>query len=257
METLKINHTMQFIAHIFSYFRKDVCVTAGISFLLFFIFLPMRDIQAQDYQEERDEMVRTQIEARGIKSQIVLEAMQKVPRHLFVPEKLKPDAYTDRPLSIGHEQTISQPFIVGFMSESLAAEPGDKVLEIGTGSGYQAAVLAEMGLEVWSIEIIPELAEQAKENLEKAGYQNVNVKEGNGYQGWPEEAPFDAVIITAAPESIPDALVEQLRTGGVMVLPVGSLHTVQSLKKVEKKEEGITQSTLLPVRFVPMVKEYH
>ena len=222
--------------------------------LIFLLFVPMENMNAQDYQEEREEMVQSQLRARGVKDGKVLEAMRTVPRHLFVPERVASLAYSDRPLAIGHEQTISQPFIVAFMTKALDFKAGDKVLEIGSGSGYQAAVLAEMGAEVWTMEIVPELAEMAESNLKEAGYENVHVKCGNGYKGWPEEAPFDAVIITAAPESIPEALVEQLREGGTMVLPVGPVNSVQTLKKVKKKDGKLKQETLIPVRFVPMVR---
>jgi protein-L-isoaspartate(D-aspartate) O-methyltransferase len=237
------------------------CSHAGIFFLffLFFLFSPhaMQHTEAQSFKEEREAMVRSQIKARGINSEAVLEAMRKVPRHLFVPYNMREYAYTDRPLSIGFDQTISQPYIVAYMTEALGAKPGDKVLEIGTGSGYQAAVLAEMGLEVYTIEIIPKLAEMAQENLKNNGYDNVKVRCGNGYKGWPEEAPFDAIIITAAPESIPQTLVDQLKINGTMILPVGPVHSIQTLKKVVKKPKGIKQTTLLPVRFVPMIKSYH
>ena len=233
--------------HFAGFFILNLC-------LIFFLFSSMQDSTAQEYQEERHEMVQTQIRSRGIKSSQVLEAMRKVPRHRFIPERLASLAYSDRPLPIGHEQTISQPFIVAFMTEALGIKEGEKVLEIGSGSGYQAAILAEMGAEVWTIEIVPELAEMAEKNLTEAGYTNVHVKCGNGYKGWPEEAPFDAVIITAAPESIPKKLVDQLKTGGTMILPVGSVNSIQSLKKIVKKEDGIKQKTLIPVRFVPMVR---
>ncbi len=223
-------------------------------FLFSTVFFAGININAQNYESQRNQMVRNQIKARGIKSKTVTDAMRKVPRHLFVPKNMAHLAYTDRPLPIGHDQTISQPYIVGYMSETLDLNPGSKVLEIGTGSGYQAAILAEMGMDVWTIEIVPELAEQAKENLEKAGYRNVHVKHGDGYKGWPGQAPFDGIIVTAAPEQIPEALVEQMKVGATMVLPVGPTGSVQSLKKVIKKEDGITQTTLLPVRFVPMVK---
>lgn len=207
---------------------------AGI--LLFFFLLPANSVFMQSnenhpYQEQQEAMVRNQIIARGIKSKAVTDAMRKVPRHMFVPYNTRTFAYNDQPLPIGHNQTISQPYIVAYMTEALDAKPGDKVLEIGTGSGYQAAILAEMGIEVYTIEIIPELAETAKRNLKRTGYNNVNTRLGDGYAGWPEEAPFDAIIITAAPETIPQALVEQLKTGGTMILPVGPRESTQSLKK--------------------------
>lgn len=236
----------------------DARLQAGIFIIpllwMLLLFLPMENMNAQDYQEEREEMVQSQLRARGVKSGRVLDAMRTVPRHLFVPEKVASLAYSDRPLAIGHEQTISQPFIVAFMTEALDFQKSDKVLEIGSGSGYQAAVLAEMGAEVWTMEIVPELAEMAETNLKKAGYESVHVKCGNGYKGWPEEAPFDAVIITAAPKSIPEALVDQLKEGGTMVLPVGPVNSVQTLKKVVKKDGKLKQETLIPVRFVPMVR---
>ncbi len=238
--------------------KIDARSPAGIFIIPFFLtlllFVPMENMSAQDYQEERENMVQSQIRARGVKSGRVLDAMRTVPRHLFVPEKIASLAYSDRPLPLGHEQTISQPFIVAFMTEALDIETGAKVLEIGSGSGYQAAVLAEMGMEVWTMEIVPELAKMAKTNLKEAGYEKVHVKCGNGYKGWPEEAPFDAVIITAAPKSIPEALVDQLKKGGTMVLPVGPVNSVQTLKKVVKKDGKLKQETLIPVRFVPMVR---
>lgn len=243
--------------------KKYACTNmAGIfflSFIAFTLYLPtvMSQTKAQQYREQREAMVRSQIKARGIKSEAVLEAMRKVPRHLFVPYNMRDYAYADRPLHIGYNQTISQPYIVAYMTEALDVKPGDKVLEIGTGSGYQAAVLAEMGMKVYTIEIIPKLAEMAGENLRNNGYENVQVKCGNGYNGWPEEAPFDAIIITAAPESIPQTLIDQLKVGGTMVLPVGPVHSIQTLKKVVKKDNGIKETTLLPVRFVPMIKSYN
>ncbi|WP_462317273.1 protein-L-isoaspartate(D-aspartate) O-methyltransferase [Marinilabilia sp.] len=216
----------------------------------------MYDAKAQQYEEARAKMVDTQIAQRGIRSNNVLEAMRKVPRHLFVPSNLVSLAYSDRPLPIGYEQTISQPYIVAFMSEALDVDPGDKILEIGTGSGYQAAVLAEMGMEVWTMEIVPGLADFARENLKKTGYSQVNVKCGNGFKGWPEQAPFDAIILTAAPNQIPETLVEQLKINGTMILPVGPVQSIQKLIKVTRTEKGIKQKTLLPVRFVPMIKSY-
>jgi len=233
---------------------------AGI--ILFFLFLPvspafMQTTEIHPYKEQQEAMVRNQIIARGIKAKAVVEAMRKVPRHLFVPYNTRSFAYNDQPLPIGHNQTISQPYIVAYMTEALGAKAGDKVLEIGTGSGYQAAILAEMGIDVYTIEIIPKLAETAKRNLKRSGYDQVNTRCGDGYAGWPEEAPFDAIIITAAPETIPLALVEQLKTGGTMILPVGPRNSTQSLKKVVKKSKGIRQTTLLPVRFVPMIRSYN
>lgn len=196
-------------------------------------------------------MVETQIKARGIRSAAVLDAMARVPRHLFVPASLERRAYDDTPLPIGQGQTISQPFIVAYMTEALETARDQAVLEIGTGSGYQAAVLAELVREVYTIEIIPELADRARQTLAQAGYRNVHVRTGNGYLGWPELAPFARIIVTAAPEKIPPALVEQLAIGGTMVLPVGTLF--QEMTIVTKDARGVTEKKTIPVRFVPMV----
>ncbi|MBM3779808.1 MAG: protein-L-isoaspartate(D-aspartate) O-methyltransferase [Acidimicrobiia bacterium] len=198
-------------------------------------------------------MVNTQIRARGVLDEAVLDAMARVPRHLFVPPDLHARAYDDTPLPIGYGQTISQPYIVGYMTEALQLTGVDRVLEIGTGSGYQAAVLAELVPEVYSIEIVPELAAQASRVLEEAGYRNVQVKAGDGYQGWPEHAPFARIIATAAPPEIPDALVDQLAVGGILVLPVGTDH--QEIVIVTKTPEGAVTRRTIPVRFVPMVQE--
>jgi len=198
-------------------------------------------------------MVREQIEARGVKDSLVLAAMRKVPRHLFVPERYRGEAYADHPLPIGHGQTISQPYIVAYMTEALGLKGNEKVLEIGTGSGYQAAVLAEIVDSVFTIEIIPELARSAEQRLKNLGYRNVFVRCGDGYKGWPEHAPFDAIIVTAAPDHIPQPLVNQLKGGGRMVIPVGSMF--QELVLVVKRKEGIEKHPLLPVRFVPMTGE--
>jgi protein-L-isoaspartate(D-aspartate) O-methyltransferase len=176
--------------------------------------------------------------------------MSKVPRHRFVPASLIRAAYLDRPLPIGHGQTISQPFIVAYMTEAAGVSADDKALEIGTGSGYQAAILGELAKEVYTIEIIPELAEGASKVLSELGYKNVHVKAGNGYLGWPEHAPFDAIVVTAAPDEIPKALVEQLAVGGKMVIPVGDLY--QEMVIVTKTKDGIVEKRTIPVRFVPM-----
>ncbi len=177
--------------------------------------------------------------------------MRDVPRHLFVPKMSRIAAYEDHPLSIGYGQTISQPYIVGFMTEAALLQAEDKVLEIGTGSGYQAAVLAELVDKVYTIEIVQPLAEQAEERLKDQGYANIFVRYGDGYKGWPEEAPFDAIVVTAAPNTIPQELVNQLKVGGRMVIPVGSFY--QELYRITKTKEGIKKESLLPVRFVPMV----
>lgn len=208
---------------------------------------------AQDHTKNRNDMVNSQLKRRGIKDPQVLQAMQSVPRHLFVAPGHEEKAYSDHPLPIGYDQTISQPYIVAFMSEALQMKKGDKILEIGSGSGYQAAVLAEMGAKVFTIELIPELAEMAEKNLRKAGYEDVQVKQGNGYLGWPDEAPFDGIIVTAAPEEIPDALIEQLREGAAMIIPVGPAGAVQHLQKIMKTKKGTSVRKLSPVRFVPMV----
>ncbi len=205
-----------------------------------------------DYEKLREKMVREQIQARGVKDPDVLTAMRKVPRHKFVPENMRRYAYEDCPLPIGYGQTISQPYIVAFMTEQLRVSPGMRVLEIGTGSGYQAAVLAEMGANIYTIEIIPELAERARAVLLELGYTNVHVKVGDGYKGWPEHAPYDGIIVTCAPESIPQALVDQLKQGGRMVIPVGPTWD-QELVVVEKENDKISYREVLPVRFVPMV----
>jgi len=203
-------------------------------------------------EQERLQMVRTQIESRGVRDPQVLRAMRAVPRHRFVPEAQSSAAYDDRPLPIGHGQTISQPYIVALMSELADLKPGDKVLEVGTGSGYQAAVLAEMGVKVFSIEIVAPLAKQAKATLTKLGY-DVEVRHGDGYAGWPEHAPFDAVIVTAAPPQIPEPLKEQLKIGGRLVIPVGT--HFQSLIRVTRTKSGFRQEEVIPVRFVPMTGE--
>ncbi len=205
---------------------------------------------ADEYKEARLQMVERQIRARGIKAKTVLEAMAKVPRHRFVPEHLAHLAYGDHPLPIGHQQTISQPYIVAYMTEAAEITPQEKVLEIGTGSGYQAAILGEIAREVYTIEIIPELAEGARKILTQLGYKNIQVKTGNGYLGWAEHAPYDAIIVTAAPDQVPPALVEQLALNGKMVIPVGT--TYQEMVIITKTEKGVLEQRTIPVRFVPM-----
>jgi len=199
-------------------------------------------------------MVKEQIIARGIKDAGVIDAMQRVPRHLFVPLKFRSFAYGDYPLSIGKGQTISQPYIVAYMTEALELTRDDNVLEIGTGSGYQAAILAELVNKVFTIEIIPELGKRAAHTLAELKYKNIHVKIGDGYKGWPENAPFDAIIVTCAPDKIPEALVEQLKEGGRMIIPVGGKGGVQKLVKVTKKGGKIKTQAVMGVRFVPMVK---
>ncbi len=204
-----------------------------------------------NFSAMRERMVETQIRARDLQSATVLDAMRRVPRHLFVPDDLKPFAYDDRPLPIGHDQTISQPYIVAYMTDALQLEPAHTVLEIGTGSGYQAAILADIARQVYSIEIVPDLAETARRAIAAAGYANVEVRAGNGYLGWRDHAPFDRIIVTAAPPDIPEALVEQLAVGGVMVLPVGTAN--QEIVIITKTPAGIAQKRAIQVRFVPMV----
>jgi protein-L-isoaspartate(D-aspartate) O-methyltransferase len=205
-----------------------------------------------DFETARNEMVETQLKSRDVKNVHVLDAMNSVPRHLFVPEELQSRAYDDSPLSIGFGATISQPYIVAYMTEQLAPFPGMKVLEIGTGSGYQAAVLAELDCEVYTIEFVEELAERARKAL--AAFKNVKVRHGNGFEGWQENAPFDAIIVTAAPNNIPEKLIGQLKDGGKMIVPVGEVYAIQFLKLIKKRDNKIIDKTLLPVRFVPMVE---
>jgi protein-L-isoaspartate(D-aspartate) O-methyltransferase len=202
----------------------------------------------------RARMVETQIAARGVRDPRVLAAMRKVPRHLFVDPAAAAQAYEDHPVPIGNNQTISQPYIVALMTELLELPPKGRALEIGTGSGYQSAILGEIAAEVYSIEILPELAQMAGRKLKELGYANVEVREGDGYRGWPEHAPFDGIIVTAAPEKIPEPLVEQLAVGGRMVIPVGGFF--QELKVFTKEKDGrISEKDIIPVRFVPMTGE--
>ena len=204
-----------------------------------------------EMEVERERMVQMDIQARGVKDESVLRAMRQVERHRFVPDFLQLLAYADHPLPIGEDQTISQPYIVALMTELLSLGPEDRVLEIGTGSGYQAAVLAEIAKEVYTIEIIPSLAESAEKRLKELGYQKVWVRAGDGYLGWPEKAPFDAIVVTAAPENIPQPLIDQLKIGGRMVIPVGGF-PAQTLYLIRKTESGIEKEEVIPVRFVPM-----
>ena len=196
------------------------------------------------------------MKSRDIRDDAVLRVMKSVERHKFVPEEYKDRAYDDGPLPIGHGQTISQPYIVAYMTEQLQVSKDHKVLEIGTGSGYQAAVLGELADQVFTIEIVPELAEGARKILKDLKYGNIAVRTGDGYKGWPEEAPFDRVIVTAAPKEIPQALVDQLANGGRMIIPVGKQFFTQYLWMIEKDKKGVvSKEKILPVRFVPMVKE--
>jgi len=206
-----------------------------------------------DYKTMREMMVETQIKARGVNDPRVLAAMLKVERHLFVPKDLHPTAYSDQPLPIEEGQTISQPYIVALMTELLDLKGDEKVLEIGTGSGYQAAILAELAKEVYTIEIIEKLATSAEKLLLDLGYKNIKVKAGDGYLGWPEAAPFDAIIVTCAPDHIPKPLMDQLREGGRMVIPVGEF--TQELKKIVKRGGKLETTNVIPVIFVPMTGE--
>jgi len=212
-----------------------------------------REKPMDDYTKLRTLMVDSQIMRRGVMDSAVLSAMRTVPRHRFVPEKYRHAAYADEPLPIGQGQTISQPYIVAYMTEALELQPGDRVLEIGTGSGYQAAVLAEIVDSVFTIEIIQPLAARAESTLTELGYTNVFVRCGDGYRGWPEHAPFDAIIVTAAPDHVPQPLVDQLALGGRLIIPVGEFY--QELLVVRRTEQGVIMDTTLAVRFVPMTGE--
>jgi len=215
--------------------------------------LAVRDSAPQDpYARERARMVKEQLRARGIRDRAVLAAMTRVPRHLFVPPQHQHLAYADRPLPIGFDQTISQPYIVGYMTEAADISPGERVLEIGTGSGYQAAVLAELAREVYTVEIVPELAARARTQLRALGYTNLHVRTGDGYVGWKEHAPFHAIVVTAAPDHVPPALVEQLAVGGRMVIPVGTGE--QEMRVLRKTARGVVEQTTIPVQFVPLVR---
>ena len=211
----------------------------------------------RDWDTMREEMVKNQIEGLGrdIRDKRVLAAMRSVPRHEFVPEAQREEAYADTALPIGHGQTISQPYVVAFMTEKLHAKPEDRVLEIGTGSGYQAAILAKIVKEVYTIEIVEPLGRQADKDLKRLGFTNVKTRIGDGYAGWPDAAPFDAIIVTCAPDSIPKPLVDQLKEGGRMIIPVGPDRGRQNLYLMQKTDGKVTPVAVLPVRFVPMTGE--
>jgi protein-L-isoaspartate(D-aspartate) O-methyltransferase len=212
--------------------------------------IPSSDTTPDPHHQDRMRMVQEQIERRGVSNPLVLEAMRRVPRHLFVPPPLRDRAYDDMPLPIGSGQTISQPFIVAYMTDAARVRRGDRVLEIGAGSGYQAAVLAAIGAHVFSIEILPEVALATRAALQAAGIAGVEVRTGDGYHGWPEEAPFDAILVTAAPETTPEPLVGQLAEGGRLIVPVGA--GSQELVRLTRTASGLEREPLLPVRFVPM-----
>jgi protein-L-isoaspartate(D-aspartate) O-methyltransferase len=211
--------------------------------------------QQNSFDQQREQMVKTQMESRGIRNIATLSAMRKVPRHSFVPSDQVSQAYADQPLPIGYGQTISQPYIVAYMTEVISPSPDFKVLEIGTGSGYQAAVLGEIVKEVYTIEIVEALGKATQKRLAELNYKNVEVKIADGYHGWKEHAPFDAIVVTAASEHIPPPLVGQLKEGGRMIIPVGSPFMVQQLMLVEKRKDGkLRTSSLMPVRFVPFTR---
>jgi protein-L-isoaspartate(D-aspartate) O-methyltransferase len=226
----------------------------GLMLQAFLVVQAFAQSSEPDFEGLRKQMVSAQLRGRDITDPRVLSAMTRIQRHLFVPLNVRSRSYQDSALPIGHEQTISQPYIVALMTQLLSVEPGDKVLEVGTGSGYQAAVLAEMGAEVFSIEIIPELGMQAEKLLHKLEYNKVEMRIGDGYLGWPEKSPFDAIIVTCAPTSIPEPLKIQLKEGGRMVIPVGE-SGVQELYLLTKKSGKIIQEKIIDVRFVPMVND--
>lgn len=215
---------------------------------------PLTEPAGLDRRAERDRMAERQIAARGVRDEAVLEAMRSVPRHLFVPDEHQSEAYADHPLPIGYGQTISQPYIVAYMTELLAVQPDHRVLEVGTGSGYQAAVLAVMAAEVYTVEIIPELLDTAVQRFKAMGLDNVAAMTADGYYGWQEKEPFDGIVVTAAAEHVPPPLIAQLKPGGRLVIPVGSPFAVQTIILLEKDQQGaVVRKPLLPVRFVPMV----
>lgn len=217
--------------------------------------LACRAADATDFAAAREAMVRTQIEARRVHDPNTLRAMRRVPRHLFVPASLAARAYEDRPLSIGHDQTISQPYVVAAMTAAAALRGGENVLEVGTGSGYQAAVLAEVARDVFTIEIVPDLAKSAAERLARLGYRNVHVRAGDGYRGWPEKAPFHAIVVTASPEVVPRPLVDQLAVGGRLVAPTGPEDDQVLWRHVKAPNGTLRKERLFDVRFVPMTGE--
>ncbi len=235
--------------------RISPLILFSIGFALIACFTEGKEISNAkgDFKAMRERMVETQIKARGIRDPCVLSAMLKVERHLFVPGDLKSSAYDDRPLPIGEGQTISQPYIVAFMTEQLELKGTERVLEVGAGSGYQAAILAELAKEVYTIEIVKPLALSAEKRLRELGYRNVFVKTGDGYLGWPEAAPFDAVIVTCAPDHVPAPLIDQLAEGGRMIIPIGSIS--QDLRKIVKRSGKVESVDVLPVLFVPMTGE--
>jgi protein-L-isoaspartate(D-aspartate) O-methyltransferase len=239
-------------------YQLHFCVRRGLQFLVLAAIAAtgcgQKAPPVSDFAAQRQRMVQQQLMTRGVSDSRVLAAMTKVPREEFVTPESRAASYEDGPLPIGYGQTISQPYIVAFMTEQLHPKLSDRVLEVGTGSGYQAAILAELVSEVYSIEIVEPLAKNAEATLQRLGYKNVHVKFGDGYKGWPETGPFDAIIVTCAPDKVPQALVDQLKDGGRMVIPVGD-RFAQQLYLLEKKNGQLKQSATLPVRFVPMTSE--
>lgn len=235
----------------------DVVLKLGHSrWLLLLMWLVFPTLQAQvDYTAMRRQMVVNQLKARDIYHSATLDAMGRVPRHAFVPEDIRIYSYGDHPLSIGHGQTISQPYMVAYMTQAIRPRKEFKVLEIGTGSGYQAAILAEIVDSVYTIEIVDALAQTAKRRLRNLGYSNVQVRSGDGYHGWPEAAPFDAIVVTAGAEEIPMPLVAQLKEGGRMILPLGPHNSIRQLVRITKKKGGLKTENLMAVRFVPFTRK--
>lgn len=223
--------------------------------ILFFLFAMAKGGAQQDYAALSESMVREQLEARDITDTLVLEVMRSVPRHEFVLKEYRPWAYNDRALPIGEGQTISQPYIVAYMTQTLGVQAGERVLEIGTGSGYQAAILSELGGEVYTIEIVETLGEEAKKRLKRLKYKNVNVRIGDGYNGWPEAAPFDAIMVTAGAEELPETLMEQLAEGGRMVIPIGPHGGVRQLTLITRSNGKFKSEKLMAVRFVPFIRQ--
>ncbi len=235
--------------------RKNLFIAAALFLAPYPHFLDPALAADDTHAARREQMVATQIEARGIQDKNVLNAMRRVPRHEFIPEPLRAMAYADRPVPIGEEQTISQPYIVALMTELAEVQPGEKVLEIGTGSGYQAAILAELTQQVYTIEILPALAHRAQETLERLGYTGVQSRVGDGYLGWPEEAPFDAILVTAAPDHVPQPLVDQLAEEGILIIPVGPEGAIQELQRLRKRHGKLSTEKVIPVVFVPLIHE--
>lgn len=252
---MNLDYSDFFVKSAFSGLMQGVLAIFLITLLFWFCGKPKIKSNDDDYKVNRERMVKHQLEARGVDDERVLAAMRKIPRHLFVPEGLRSEAYGDFPLPIGEGQTISQPFIVALMTELLALKGDEKVLEIGTGSGYQAAVLSLLAKEVYSIEIVEPLAKSSAQRLKDLGYNNVTVKFGDGYLGWTEAAPFDAIIITCAPPYLPDSLVRQLTDGGRIVAPMGEETETQILTVYQKKGDKLLITEHEPVRFVPMTGE--